>query len=463
MVIYTVQSISNEYIKDSVEKKISNEESVDGSKGPGTKIIQKKERMIRLNKETKTNDYDVVKNVYSLYGPLALLILTSASFGAALIPVHNVITHPKYWYEIIFSSCSSSFFMASCCVIGLETVLNPFNNIILQVFFDLFITFKLTEILICCSIHMIWSAIFRYIEPFPHRWTIMIYLSMIILYTRLYHKIPNEMRKEAAFRRKCKLYTCWLFYIGFITIQLMFMLRGIASLPHDIQWLIAMIVPLTKMMNDQACNKLIAESALVERLVAAKFMAKITNNLCYSLFLASLFTKVSKVTESILLGINFYMDMALCYKAIRLQRKVSTFDFEATKSKSLIEEAITELVLNETVEIIVPLAFIGSFTASYYGPNKDILGNVGCTIWEHQKVDDPWTHIFPVVIMALIDSISVILVVILLWNFTNINFFKEYCKTIKKYWIHLVFHGGSFWSCVSIIRNFKPSNLSLKL
>lgn len=338
MVIYTVQPISNKYIQEFVEKKISNEESVNGSKGQGTKIIHNKERMMELNKETKTNDNVVVKNIHSLYGPLALLILTSASFSVALIPVHNVITHPKYWYEIIFSSCSSSFFMASCCVIGLETVLNPFNNRILQVFFDLFIIFELTEILMCSSIHIIWSTIFRYIEPFPHRWAIMIYLCMIILYTRLYYKIPNEKRKEAAFRRKCKLYTFWLFYIGFITIQLMFMLRVITSLPHHIQWLVALIVPLTKMMNDQVCDKLISDSALAERLVAAKFMAKITNNLCYSLFLASLFTKVSKVTESLLLGINFYMDMALCYKAIRLQRKVSTFDFETTNRKSLMEE-----------------------------------------------------------------------------------------------------------------------------
>ena len=166
----SVGVIASEQIsKESVGKKICNEESVDGSKGPGTKIIHNKERVMVLNKEIETNDNDVFKNIHSLYGPLALLILTSASFSVALIPVHNVITHPEYWYEIIFSSFSSSFFMASCCVIGLETVLNPFNNRILQVFFDLFITFKLTEILMCCSIHIIWSTILRYIEPFPHR------------------------------------------------------------------------------------------------------------------------------------------------------------------------------------------------------------------------------------------------------------------------------------------------------
>ena len=36
----------------------------------------------------------------------------------------------------------------------------------------------------------------------------------------------------------------------------------------------------------------------------------------------------------------------------------------------LMEEVLTELILNEFVEVVVPIGFIGSFAMAYHGPNK---------------------------------------------------------------------------------------------
>ena len=47
-----------------------------------------------------------------------------------------------------------------------------------------------------------------------------------------------------------------------------------------------------------------------------------------------------------------------------------------------------EKILNEIVEVMAPVVFISSYTIAYHGPNKDILGNVGCKIWNYQKVED---------------------------------------------------------------------------
>ena len=98
----------------------------------------------------------------------------------------------------------------------------------------------------------------------------------------------------------------------------------------------------------------------------------------------------------------------------------------------------------------VPIAFIGAFFLAYYGPNADVLGNVWCAIWQYKKIEDFRAFIMPVAEMALIDSVSVIFAVILLWRFCQINVWKEYCKTIKKYWVYLAFRGAAFISLVSI-------------
>ena len=99
---------------------------------------------------------------------------------------------------------------------------------------------------------------------------------------------------------------------------------------------------------------------------------------------------------------------------------------------------------------MIPIAFIGSFATAYYGPNKYNLGMAGCSIWTFQKVEDFFIYIIPVVEMSLIDSTSLFVAGVSLWWFCKINIFKEYCNTIKKYWIHVAFWGGIYMSGVSI-------------
>ena len=141
--------------------------------------------------------------------------------------------------------------------------------------------------------------------------------------------------------------------------------------------------------------------------------------------------------------------MYLVCKAIRLDKRVCTLEKETKEILSLKEKLIAEVVLNETIEIIVPLAYIGSFLMAYYGPNSEILGDIGCTIWKYEKVDGLHSLI-GVMSMAAVDFGSVILAGGLFWICCRINIFEEYCKTIRKYWMHVAFHGGSVLSSVSI-------------
>ena len=53
------------------------------------------------------------------------------------------------------------------------------------------------------------------------------------------------------------------------------------------------------------------------------------------------------------------------------------------------KETLTELIINEVIEIFVPFAFVITYTISYYGPNAAILGNIGNDYWHFKKVHDP--------------------------------------------------------------------------
>ena len=87
---------------------------------------------------------------------------------------------------------------------------------------------------------------------------------------------------------------------------------------------------------------------------------------------------------------------------------------------------MTDLILNEFVDVLVPLAFISSFSIAHYGPKRE-------TSWNVREVTDMLIFLIPVAEMALIDAGSVVLAGILLWKFCCINILGEYCMTIKFY------------------------------
>ena len=111
------------------------------------------------------------------------------------------------------------------------------------------------------------------------------------------------------------------------------MLNTVSS---DIQWLYALVVPLTKAINDRIIEKFITESALPENIVEAKFIGKISNNIAYSFWLAiTLATSATEVTGHVLLGINFCINLGLCSRILRFGRKVSTLNLYIENEQSL--------------------------------------------------------------------------------------------------------------------------------
>ena len=123
----------------------------------------------------------------------------------------------------------------------------------------------------------------------------------------------------------------------------------------------------------------------------------------------------------------------LCYRVIKLDKVISAVDCKNTKHQSLKKEVLTELILNEIIEILAPIAFIGTSLIVYYGPNMENL-----TMFVYKEIDIR-SFLMPVLEMTLLDAGSVIISAVFLWWLCRINIWVEYCRTIKIYWIHLLF------------------------
>lgn len=405
------------------------------------------------------NDRHILRN--GCFGPLTQAILIIASFSVTLLPVNNVFLNPEYWYEIVLSTINWAIFIACIVAVEIEVVLS--GHIMksrMRIAIEIFLTLKITEILCISFIHIIWSPILGYFEPFPLRQTISSYLSLMVAIVRAWYLIPKTTRMDQIFRKRCKFFVFFHIWAIFATIELLVIGNVLGKVPRDFRWMASLLVPLSKEINDRIICALLSKCSSPGNNAEIQFIGKIFMNISYSFWIAiQLAGNATKATEFVLLGINFVINLSLCYKIIRLEWKIKGNASDVDKNQRLEKEILTELILNEYVEVAVPIALVGSVSAAYYGPNKDTLGTIGCKIWHHQKMEDLQSFLMPVLEMTLIDFLSTILAWALLWYFSRINIWREYCKTIKHYWIYLALWGGAIISAVSIANYIDQNNV----
>ena len=200
---------------------------------------------------SKSNNDAQSRCIDGFYGPLALVICIASCFTITLAPASNILINPECWYELMLLTTGYHFFTSCALAIETKDTLNPFNKRALKVIGDLFLFCKATDILTLCLIHLIWSGLLGYFEPFPKRMNISFYITIIVVIVRLWYLIPKQKRMDAPFRKRCMFYLARHLWSVCIYFQLNIGLNILLSIVRsDMQWLISLIVPLTKVFND---------------------------------------------------------------------------------------------------------------------------------------------------------------------------------------------------------------------
>ena len=118
------------------------------------------------------------------------------------------------------------------------------------------------------------------------------------------------------------------------------------------------------------------------------------------------------------------MNSFLTLKIIREDRRVAN-DQDQERGHERIKQMITTLIINEAMELLIPLLFMVSYTIAYYGPNAKNLGNFGIDYWQYEPIEDIWDYFNAALQMAFVDTLSIVLTVSVVRRFTKIDVVKE--------------------------------------
>ena len=234
--IFAVETVSSVCTKPSTEKRPNKGKHVYRFKESKSRTVLKKGWNRELASPPKADDDS--SYIDGFYGILALATCTMACFTITLLPAHNAITNPEYWYEIIFSLSSWCLFNGITHIIAAKSIINPFNKTLMSVIIYLLVPFTLTGILAVGFIHLIWSLLLGYFEPFPFRWWLIAYFCIMVFFIRMWYEIPRQKREDTTFRKHCKAYIYLSVWTIAITVQLNCMSAVFGRVPLELQWLL---------------------------------------------------------------------------------------------------------------------------------------------------------------------------------------------------------------------------------
>ena len=352
-----------------------------------------------------------------------------------VIPQHNAIEQSKFWYEVILIFMLGFPFhlvfstLQVCIIVFKIPSLISFLPVV-RLFFSCVLGFVAPY----CICYFIWTICLGYNHPLPFI-GFSVYPLWIVFMGRLWFEFPETFRKIKKFRRKIQAYMFYLLWLGFMGLQYSGLSSMLAMLPKQIQWTMAIIMPIIRWLNSHVLGKLMKISAGSNN-PSAIFAMNTTISCGYSLYVAITLASATEITLYWILGVEFTLNIILCCRVIKMDKNsIGTSKHKNGAAKATQQELIIRLTLNETIEVLVPMAYSLSFLLAYYGPNATILGNVRNSYWNYNAVEDITKLLTTSFEMFSIDLLSAVINGVLLWKFCKINLFYKFCWMMQKYWL----------------------------
>ena len=366
---------------------------------------------------------------------LSVLLLSCGTWVVmTLVPTHDLIKYPEYWWEIMVQWCFGNklmkliFYSLHCkSVLNYPGISSPKSML------KLFIISAALTITYCCVVHLIWTTYLGYYEPMIYNGWLEGLISQFVLMAAVWFLLPKKWRSDPNKRQQMNFYFFyWLFEFTLVyQIFGFLMLIFFPKIPKDFKpyglalffwpWREAVGFVMSALIKKAASSDKFDEATL-----NAVGIMNIDLSTLYHFQALMLCTNLSHVFGDVftycLLSADFVFVLITIARIIRIKRKI-----RPTKSQNMeTKELMYELVVSEIVELLVPILFMITFTITYYGPNANHMEGFRHSYWQARPVEDLWSTYYPTSFLFLgFDLIVLVSMAIILYFACNSNLMQE--------------------------------------
>ena len=281
----------------------------------------------------------------SLYVIIILVSSILVTMPATLFPLNNAMKHPEYWWEIIIPlalglSAYDSLNMVFECEMIFTFETSKSFKVCLRSYSINFLTTIMTFVL--CFI--VWTVWLGNNHPIPFLGGIIFVVLSITQCIALWFQFPSQLRGKRNVRNRIWTFLLYRLWFRFYAVQALGLKTMMVMLPLQIQWVMAIILPIHRELNLWVIIKLLEKST--DYTTTVPLMPKLTaTTLCnvgHASFVAMIISSMATdITSYSILAVDFMINLLFLHKIIKLQRMISpTDDRENENSKSLINTSV---------------------------------------------------------------------------------------------------------------------------
>ena len=414
---------------------------------PDTNSTVKHGQDILMPPSVKFSDACIWNSLYLFIILVSSILLTIPS---TLLPLHNAIKHPKYWWELIIPAAvgvpiyDALNMVLECQLIFTFEIFKSF-----KVFLRLYCLNSLTIIITIVVCFIIWTVWMGNNHPIPFLGGILYVVSIITQCITLWFQFPYQLRIKNEVRDRIWAYLLYRLWFRFYGVQTIGLKTMMVMLPLEIQWIMAIVLPIHRELNLWVIIKLLEKSTdytttvpLIPKLTATTLV-----NLGHAINVAGIISSMAtEITSYSILTVDFMMNLFLLHNIIRLHRNITPTDASENERRMIEKtENIMILFAIETVEFLTPIIYSLTFAIAYYGPNAEMIGGIKGDFWKFKIIEDMTSFQTNLFLMFAIDFVSAIISGLALWKFCSTDFLHEGYKMMKIFFpILAVKWGGIF-------------------
>ena len=426
-----------------------------GTKEFATREIEKEKVKHTLISEERTRVFeDILDNTPSrhvslkyifkvFYGLIVLLISITVY---TLVPVHNVVLHPQYWYELPIQVTFS--FIPTFAAYHVYRCYYGFNISkvkTLGTFILMLVTGTLSTLISFGISNLVWTYVLHFQLPLPLL-GYFLYLNMTTaILATIWYRFPKQWRHDPKIRNRTKFYVIGNNFEMFINMEAIVVTKILLSIPSIFQWIAALFLPLLREFNLWIILKISNKSCDGDYRATRLLFTQVVLT-AHSLLMAYTIGSIATLESSIvIIGADILFNGYLCFKIMYLKRKDQTL-----QRRELQMILMQELVVAGIIEFIVPLSYLLCFLMAYFGPNATLIGNVKNSYWQFRATEDINHTIIYLCIFFFIDLLSLLLCAQILWKFCKLSLYRAFAALQKEFGYAFAFCMTNYLNGVSI-------------
>ena len=373
------------------------------------------------NVQLRENNSSVEQFVFRLPGTI-IFYVTSLSF-ITLVPYHDVILFPNYWYEFLIPAIFG--YLSGITLLVLHQVSKILDAKSILNYGLLRMLFAMPSIAVIVShiaVYFTWSICFGYNPPMPFTVLILLTPWLLALGCVFCHYFRRTFSDDPLISSKLKFY-CFYLLTTCTSVMSCLIIFGMHLMMNKyIQWMNVILLAVSRKTFGSFMSKLICQASVSENTLTVKGISYIQEAVLYKSFIVSIISiNTNKIVGYFFLVVPFIMNLKLCSQVIKLHGQITNNINHEESLQLRKEELLMKLIVNEITELLTPIIFVITFIMAYAGPNATIIGNVKNNYWQYHKIEDPFSYISGILFMTVVDFLSGGISLILVWGLYKIN------------------------------------------